>query len=152
MTDLPFLVSGTSSIAAVFTPNDQRIFDKVSDNDYESRFFLRDTISVDGAYITLIDSAGNTFEFHPFDVDADSDETLGPDDAEYWKQGKIHRITTASGHVISFMYDGQGRLETASRVLGNGVTESYHYEYVNCLLYTSPSPRDRQKSRMPSSA
>ena len=24
--------------------------------------------------------------------------------------------------------------------------------YPNCLLYTSPSPRDRQKSRMPSSA
>ena len=23
---------------------------------------------------------------------------------------------------------------------------------VHCLLYTSPSPRDRQKSRMPSSA
>ena len=26
------------------------------------------------------------------------------------------------------------------------------YEYSSCLLYTSPSPRDRQKSRMPSSA
>ena len=26
----------------------------------------------------------------------------------------------------------------------------YNYKY--CLLYTSPSPRDRQKSRMPSSA
>ena len=25
-------------------------------------------------------------------------------------------------------------------------------EHYNCLLYTSPSPRDRQKSRMPSSA
>ena len=25
-------------------------------------------------------------------------------------------------------------------------------DYVACLLYTSPSPRDRQKSRMPSSA
>ena len=25
-------------------------------------------------------------------------------------------------------------------------------EYKDCLLYTSPSPRDRQKSRMPSSA
>ena len=25
-------------------------------------------------------------------------------------------------------------------------------EIKNCLLYTSPSPRDRQKSRMPSSA
>ena len=28
-----------------------------------------------------------------------------------------------------------------------------HYElYKSCLLYTSPSPRDREKSRMPSSA
>ena len=27
----------------------------------------------------------------------------------------------------------------------------YEWDY-NCLLYTSPSPRDRQKSRMPSSA
>ena len=26
------------------------------------------------------------------------------------------------------------------------------YKYMFCLLYTSPSPRDRQKSRMPSSA
>ena len=26
------------------------------------------------------------------------------------------------------------------------------YGVVSCLLYTSPSPRDRQKSRMPSSA
>ena len=25
-------------------------------------------------------------------------------------------------------------------------------DYAPCLLYTSPSPRDRQKSRMPSSA
>ena len=25
-------------------------------------------------------------------------------------------------------------------------------EQISCLLYTSPSPRDRQKSRMPSSA
>ena len=26
------------------------------------------------------------------------------------------------------------------------------FHYCTCLLYTSPSPRDRQKSRMPSSA
>ena len=32
--------------------------------------------------------------------------------------------------------------------------EIYHCvaDIVGCLLYTSPSPRDRQKSRMPSSA
>ena len=33
---------------------------------------------------------------------------------------------------------------------GNGIPE--YYEGTSCLLYTSPSPRDRQKSRMPSSA
>ena len=30
--------------------------------------------------------------------------------------------------------------------------ELNHLDGVTCLLYTSPSPRDRQKSRMPSSA
>ena len=29
---------------------------------------------------------------------------------------------------------------------------SFKEQYELCLLYTSPSPRDRQKSRMPSSA
>ena len=28
----------------------------------------------------------------------------------------------------------------------------YDKEYKSCLLYTSPSPRDRTRSRMPSSA
>ena len=28
----------------------------------------------------------------------------------------------------------------------------FHSDIRSCLLYTSPSPRDRQKSRMPSSA
>ena len=32
-----------------------------------------------------------------------------------------------------------------------GEVEGKDYHFV-CLLYTSPSPRDRQKSRMPSSA
>ena len=31
-------------------------------------------------------------------------------------------------------------------------TSSGFHQLVDCLLYTSPSPRDRQKSRMPSSA
>ena len=28
----------------------------------------------------------------------------------------------------------------------------FHADFVSCLLYTSPSPRDRTRSRMPSSA
>ena len=31
-------------------------------------------------------------------------------------------------------------------------TDTKDIQAMNCLLYTSPSPRDRQKSRMPSSA
>ena len=42
------------------------------------------------------------------------------------------------GHIISVEID-----------IANGLPA---FELVGCLLYTSPSPRDRQKSRMPSSA
>jgi uncharacterized protein YjbI with pentapeptide repeats len=35
------------------------------------------------------------------------------------------------------------------KMLGSGFAET---NIIGCLLYTSPSPRDRQKSRMPSSA
>ena len=34
----------------------------------------------------------------------------------------------------------------------SGITPLMEAMHYNCLLYTSPSPRDRQKSRMPSSA
>ena len=34
----------------------------------------------------------------------------------------------------------------------NSSSNWIRYNYLSCLLYTSPSPRDRQKSRMPSSA
>ena len=37
-------------------------------------------------------------------------------------------------------------------VTGLKVGKNISYYYYPCLLYTSPSPRDRQKSRMPSSA
>ena len=44
-----------------------------------------------------------------------------------------------------------------TKVMNEGWATFWHYTilnrlYDNCLLYTSPSPRDRQKSRMPSSA
>ena len=44
--------------------------------------------------------------------------------------------------------------ETVNSVTLRGAEETNVLEAkcANCLLYTSPSPRDRQKSRMPSSA
>ena len=47
-------------------------------------------------------------------------------------------FTNYGARIVSWKYDDN------NIVLGN-VVEA-------CLLYTSPSPRDRQKSRMPSSA
>ena len=39
--------------------------------------------------------------------------------------------------------------DVTHKILEDGLSTPLH---INCLLYTSPSPRDRQKSRMPSSA
>ena len=43
-------------------------------------------------------------------------------------------------------------MNTIAAAGGTSKARLYHYYDSNCLLYTSPSPRDRQKSRMPSSA
>ena len=48
-----------------------------------------------------------------------------------------------------FVCSIRGILKSLSTDLQNVVVSG---DYVTCLLYTSPSPRDRQKSRMPSSA
>ena len=50
-------------------------------------------------------------------------------------------LTTVIKTCKKALNDGKIR---AKDILALGIT--------NCLLYTSPSPRDRQKSRMPSSA
>ena len=41
---------------------------------------------------------------------------------------------------------------TGSLHMGHGFQNTLMDTICSCLLYTSPSPRDRQKSRMPSSA
>ena len=47
-------------------------------------------------------------------------------------------------------YKAKGTKKKDGKEVPNCVKEDSKYGY--CLLYTSPSPRDRQKSRMPSSA
>ena len=56
------------------------------------------------------------------------------DDDSESESDSVEALSLDSSDVnsLSFLIDGQ--------------------EYSFCLLYTSPSPRDRQKSRMPSSA
>ena len=39
-----------------------------------------------------------------------------------------------------------------STCAGGGALNAFGVDFVACLLYTSPSPRDKRQSRMPSSA
>ena len=48
--------------------------------------------------------------------------------------------------------DGQAQMAYAGEVPWHGLGVPVSNDLSPCLLYTSPSPRDRQKSRMPSSA
>ena len=56
------------------------------------------------------------------------------------------RTNVEKGTVLG--HENLGRVEE----VGNAVDTVKVGDYVCCLLYTSPSPRDRTRSRMPSSA
>ena len=72
---------------------------------------------------------------------------------------QLQRGVTAFGfailHGVASVVDGDRRLDAVQRQ-GNlrmiHVTAFDLADYFNCLLYTSPSPRDGLLSRMPSSA
>ena len=69
------------------------------------------------------------------DVYFDEKKGVVPD--TFWKKMQLARI----GILVKLLL----------MELDKATFKQLHYNYV-CLLYTSPSPRDRQKSRMPSSA
>ena len=59
---------------------------------------------------------------------------------------KLYLKTQAPPGAIEIIKFGQNNFEEIKNAVENSDV------VINCLLYTSPSPRDRQKSRMPSSA
>ena len=67
---------------------------------------------------------------------------------------KAHNVVVAcSGANKIQEYTTHGALVREISLEQAGVTQPWHaVQLSTCLLYTSPSPRDRQKSRMPSSA
>ena len=90
-----------------------------------------------------------------------------------WVEGEISNFrTVASGHSYFVLKDAKSQVrcvlfkghragikfqpEDGDQVLLFGRITVYdargEYQIVTCLLYTSPSPRDRSLSRMPSSA
>ena len=66
---------------------------------------------------------------------------------------KVIEPMLIAGIRICGNYRESGRLfSTLGSKVGRHIAGLAFNLYYDCLLYTSPSPRDRQKSRMPSSA
>ena len=69
--------------------------------------------------------------------------------------GYINVVNTAPNFEAGFVVDKEGNMYPKAYALNVTFNVLHEHElgwYKDCLLYTSPSPRDRQKSRMPSSA
>ena len=74
--------------------------------------------------------------------------------------GAVNKIPGVSGGIVPIIFGFYEELIFSfSRLDVNGLVilrkeglKSFYKHINGCLLYTSPSPRDRQKSRMPCSA
>ena len=67
-------------------------------------------------------------------------------------QIKVNEIIKQSGSSITIGESGDTISLGAALPVGSGGTGSTTLTGAGCLLYTSPSPRDRTRYRMPSSA
>ena len=83
-------------------------------------------------------------------------------------QGTVEKLLISNKEVYGVIYNGQeirckalilcggtflnGMMYTGKEKTIGGRVNEKAAQGLSCLLYTSPSPRDRQKSRMPSSA
>ena len=111
---------------------------------------MTQTVSFEGAHILSVGQFDRASIKRVFDV-ADSMEP-------YAQRRRITRVL--EGAILSNMFfepSTRTRISfgSAFNLLGGEVRETSEVKassLTNCLLYTSPSPRDRQKSRMPSSA
>ena len=71
-----------------------------------------------------------------------------PEQSEHYFLKLIEEV----GELSESIRKGKSGQPTLDELKGSVAEELYDVLYYVCLLYTSPSPRDRQKYRMPSSA
>ena len=75
-----------------------------------------------------------------------------------WVTAEYNMLPGSSGNRVSRKSYESGRSKEISRLIGRSLRAVCNlgiingYSFTVCLLYTSPSPRDKRQSRMPSSA
>ena len=70
-----------------------------------------------------------------------------------FQERKLRRLANISAKLFNEInYERRQQFFRGEKVDFDGTWDKCYEKYKDCLLYTSPSPRDRQKSRMPSSA
>ena len=69
----------------------------------------------------------------------------------FWRKAKKSENIRRENENMKREYFKQEGMPVNAKIM-NVVLHEDRKQYEVCLLYTSPSPRDRQKSRMPSSA
>ena len=122
--------------AAILFPNDGQVIRMSS----EEREALRDYIAAFPTIKRLV-VRNRTYEVDSDDVDSNCSvvpECAFSCTATRYYNSKVH-ISNSQERVLATLLTGLSFQDIYAMVR-------------NCLLYTSPSPRDRQKSRMPSSA
>ena len=144
------------------TLNSQVTISSLSASRSPSKLYLKpgETISDENAILALVTKSAN-------DIATAVSEKISVSEREFAK--RMTRKAKALGMSRTIFKNASGlpnraQVSTARDMAKLGVAirtdfpEYYHYfsnksfQFKGCLLYTSPSPRDRQKSRMPSSA
>ena len=109
-----------------------------------------DIITGSGAADTVFGLAGDDI-FNATAGADDLDGGLGTDTIDFTSLGGINFVdVTLNGVLDAVVTVDGGTNQTISNI--ENVIGSAGDDFITCLLYTSPSPRDQRGSRMPSSA
>ena len=78
------------------------------------------------------------------------------DDLNYYNNIAIDLPNDKHINIKKYLFKGSGiannKVDYELKATINHIGDNCYNGYETCLLYTSPSPRDRTRSRMPSSA